>query len=97
MSTESEFAGWSHEDLIAEVEKLHGMLKVSRRDTRELRKYLTVLATTTQRAIAALDAEMLKPHSNERGKRIAEVTNALEMQNDMAMRFGLGKIKRRTP
>lgn len=69
--------------------------KAARKQAREFKKYLGALTATVQRAIAAIDAEMLKPHSVERGKRIAGITNALELQNDMALRFVLGKTKPR--
>lgn len=69
--------------------------KAARRQAREVKKYLAALTKTVQRAIEAIDAEMLKPNSFERGKRIAKITNVLELQNDMALRFGLGKTKRR--
>lgn len=62
---------------------------------RNLKKCLAALTTTVQRAIAEIDSEMLKPHGAGRGKRIAAITNALELQNDMALRFGLGKTKPR--
>lgn len=93
MTTDSEYAGWAHDDLVAEVRALRDMLKVSRKDTRELRKYLTVLTTTTERAIGAIDAEMRKPSTTGRGQQIARITNALELQNDLALRFGLGKTR----
>jgi len=36
-----------------------------------------------------IDAEMKLPSSVERGKRIAKITNFLELQNDITMRLGL--------
>lgn len=65
-------------------------LKVEKRKSRELRKHLKDLTAMTAAVIKALDAEMAKPSDLDRGKRIAKITNALEMQNDIAIRFGLG-------
>lgn len=95
MSADPEYAGWAHEDLVSEVRALRDMLKVSRRDSRELRKYFTALTKMVGLAIRAIDAEMDLPSTPERGRKIARITNALELQNDMALRFGLGKTKSR--
>lgn len=59
------------------------------RELREARKHLRDLTSMVARAIAAIDAEMKRPASNERGARIAQITNALELENDIAKRFGL--------
>lgn len=66
-------------------------LKVEKRKARELRKNLRDLTACVAATINALDVEMKKPSSNERGSRIAKITNALEMQNQMAIRYGLKK------
>ena len=64
-------------------------LKAEKRKVRELRKHLKNLTAMTAAAIKALDAEMAKPSDLGRGKRIAKITNALEMQKDIAVKFGL--------
>jgi hypothetical protein len=55
------------------------------------RKYLRELTAAVSTHIDALDAEMLRPTANERGKRVAILCNALEMANDQARHFGLGE------
>ena len=65
------------------------MMKTSKAE-RELRKHLRDLITTCEATIAALDTEMKKPSDVNRGKRIAALCNALEMQKDVAKHFGLG-------
>lgn len=39
--------------------------------------------------IALMDSEMKKPSNEDRGKRIADLCNKLEIANDYALRFGL--------
>lgn len=62
-----------------------------RRKNRELTKHLRDLTDTVKICLASLDAEMAKPSSPERGGRIARISNALNFQNDIARRFGLGE------
>jgi hypothetical protein len=62
-----------------------------RRCTSEYRKHLRDLTRHVTECLAAIDGEMAKPSSPERGKRIAAICNALNMSNDMAKRFGLGQ------
>lgn len=62
-----------------------------KRKIRELTKHLRDLTGAVKLCLAALDAEMAKPSSAERGSRIAKISNALQMQNDIARRFGLGQ------
>lgn len=62
---------------------------VLKRDVRELRRYLRSMVVSSKNAIAMLDAEMKKPSDMDRGKRIARITNGLELATDMALRFGL--------
>lgn len=62
-----------------------------KREIRNLKKHLKELTTTVRRCIDALDAELQKPSSVERGSRIAAITNALELANDSARHFGLGE------
>ena len=59
------------------------------RELRHAKKYLRELTRAVTQALAALDAEMKKPSTNERGQRIAKISNFLELQNDLAKRFGL--------
>lgn len=63
------------------------------RQARELKKHLRDLTVCVTQCLAALDAEMLKPSTPERGSRIARISNALNLQNDIARRFGLGLTK----
>ena len=58
--------------------------------TTKERKYLGVLTKTVQMFLRAHDALMRQPSTVERGKRIARLSNALEMANDRARYFGLG-------
>ena len=55
-----------------------------------MRQALKDLAYAVALAIRQIDVEMKLPPSNERGKRIAEITNQLELQNDSALHFKLG-------
>ena len=52
--------------------------------------YLKSLTQAVAKSIAAIDAEMKKPSTPDRGKRIAAITNNLEIENDKARYFGLG-------
>ena len=58
-------------------------------EARKLRKDLTDLTRAVHTFLVALDEEMTKPSSIERGKRIARLASALEMANDQARYFGL--------
>jgi predicted nucleic acid-binding Zn-ribbon protein len=60
-----------------------------RRARRDIEKHLTELVVAAEVAVKALDEEMAKPVSTERGKRVAAIANRLEMAKDMAIRFGL--------
>ncbi len=46
---------------------------------------------TDEQLQKAIDIEMRKPSTNERGSNIAKITNYLEMANDRARHFGLGE------
>lgn len=61
-----------------------------RRDRDNLRKHLRDLVNVVERAVERIDAEMRKPSSPERGQAVAGITNALDLQKDLARRFGLG-------
>jgi len=54
------------------------------------KKYLKRLTESVASFIVALDDVMKEPSSYERGKMIAKLNNFLDMQNDAAMKFGLG-------
>lgn len=60
-----------------------------RRRSRNLKKHLRNVTDAVTRFMTALDAEMEKPSTRERGGRIASLTNELNMHNDMARRYGL--------
>jgi hypothetical protein len=60
---------------------------------RELNKQRKVLHDLTDEVWAflqLLDKEMRKPSNPERGTRIAQLSNRLELQNDLIRRFRLG-------
>lgn len=65
------------------------MMTEAERQSRKHKKYLKQLTASVSKVIEAIDKEMKKPSSTERGKNIAALTNWLELQNDMAKRFGL--------
>ncbi len=64
-------------------------------ECRNAKKYLRDLVRVTEAFIEWMDEELKKPSDFDRGKRIASVINGLEMQKDMAKRFGLAKSKRK--
>ncbi len=57
---------------------------------RDLKKHLRDLSNAVTEHLAALDAEMVKPHGDERGRRIAQLGNALDLANDRVRYFALG-------
>jgi len=59
-------------------------------DTKHLRRYIEELVFAVEHVCAAIDREMAKPSDVERGRRIALLMNALEMQKDETKHFGLG-------
>lgn len=65
------------------------------RDCRDVKRYLRDLIKATEVAINMVDLEMNRPSDVERGKRIASIMNSLEMQKDLAKRFGLAVTKRK--
>lgn len=73
----SETAGW------AEAVKQVG------RQARTHKKYLRQLIVATETAISAIEKTMVGPSTPERGQQIAAIVNALELQKDIAKRFGL--------
>lgn len=64
-------------------------------EARKYRKALKDLTRTVGLFLWQLDAAMEKPSTVERGKRIAQLCNALEMANDSARHFVLGMPLRR--
>ena len=61
------------------------------RTSRELRKHLRDLVTSTTSFLKHLDIEMRQPSTPERGSHIAKLSNFLEMAKDRARHFGLGE------
>jgi len=59
------------------------------RKIRELRKHLRDLTQTVMRYLSLMDEAMKMPSTEDRGKRIAQLNNQLELQNDIAKRYGL--------
>lgn len=57
---------------------------------REVRRQLYSLVAQVEQCLTAIDKTMQGPSTSDRGKCIAQISNVLEMQKDMAKRFGLG-------
>lgn len=66
-------------------------MKALAKENRKLRKALKEHVRTVKAFIELLDAEMQKPSTVERGKRIAGWCNAVEMKNDQIRHFVLGQ------
>lgn len=66
-------------------------LQELRREHKKLRDHLVSLVAASERTIGALDEEMSKPSTHERGRRIAQISNFLELAKDRAAHFGLGR------
>lgn len=58
---------------------------------REVLNNLRRLEVEVHYFLAHMDVLMLKPESVERGRAIAALCNKLDMANQIAARFGLGK------
>jgi hypothetical protein len=56
----------------------------------DYKRALVKLTSSVNIFIDALDREMTKPSTLERGRRIAVLSNYLNLNNDMALHFGLG-------
>lgn len=65
-------------------------LREARRDARKLKEHLTGLTAVVRAGVAALDRYGATEQDHERGKALARIANALEMENDRARYFGLG-------
>ena len=63
---------------------------IMRKENRELKKHLRQTTESVVQFIKWLDAEMVKPSTVDRGKRVARVASNMEFLNDRAMHFGLG-------
>jgi hypothetical protein len=61
-----------------------------KRDARRYKQYLRSLADATEAFLTRLDVLMRQPSTVERGREIARLCNALEMEKDRAWHFGLG-------
>lgn len=60
----------------------------------ELRRHKKALTELTNRVgefLALLDVEMKKPSNADRGRRIAQLSNALDMANDSVLHFTFGQ------
>ena len=60
------------------------------RDVFKLKRHLRDLCITVEAAVAAIDRELAGPSTHDRGKRLAAICNALEMEKDCAKHVGLG-------
>lgn len=70
-------------------------VKKLRRQLRDRTQYLRIMCRDVVAFLAWMDREMVKPSTHERGKRIAQACNALDLSVQSARRFGLGKgVKR---
>lgn len=70
---------------------LQGRLRKAQKERRELKKHLETLSSTVSDAVDALDKEMEKPSSFERGRAVAAILNRLNYANDVVKRFALGQ------
>ena len=59
-------------------------------ELKESEKYLKSLTLAVSVFLKTLEGVMHMPTSPERGRRVAELANALDMENDLARHFGLG-------
>lgn len=63
-------------------------------DPHALKRELKGLCDVVRKVLDSVDKEMVKPSTPERGKRIAKIMNALNIQYDCARHFGLGESLR---
>lgn len=70
-------------------------LRKLRKDCRDRKRELEQIVKDIEAFLQALDAEMKRPSSPERGRRVAALSNALEMRKDV-IRFGVLDIDFRT-
>lgn len=60
------------------------------RKIRDLTKHMKDLTSSVEGFLARLDVVMRQPSSEAKGRRIAKLSNDLEMANDTVRYFGLG-------
>jgi uncharacterized protein (DUF2384 family) len=60
-------------------------------------KELTDLCKAVRQCVHAYDATIMLPESPERGRQLAQITNALEMALDVFERFHKAKYHKRRP
>lgn len=60
-----------------------------KREERQYKKYLVELTNAVSAYLNEHDKLMKQPPTPERGRKIAELSNKLEMSNDAALHFGL--------
>lgn len=65
-------------------------MKCRKGDCVSVRRYLRELVQVSEDVLTAIDKIMQEPSDAKRGARIAAACNALELQKDIAKRFGLG-------
>lgn len=87
MTTPIETEEQKHRRRIKEEEKIANFYV--KQKIKSLRKNLKLIVRATTSAIRAIDDEMKKHSTEHRGKTIASITNYLELQKDIARRFGL--------
>ncbi len=63
--------------------------KQLKRENRKLKKHLKDLTVGVRKCLDAIDEAMKMPSTVDRGKRIAEICNWWEFENDSARYFGL--------
>ena len=77
------------------VSQLAAKARSEAKERRDLREALEFLVESVRRHLEALDREMKAPSSNERGRRVAALCNALERAKDQ-VRYGALGIDFRT-
>jgi len=65
-------------------------MRTKNKTATEYKQALRQLTEAVQAFENALDAEMAKPSTPERGQRIAQLVNQLTLENQTAMHFALG-------
>ncbi|MDE2096353.1 MAG: hypothetical protein KGL39_03840 [Patescibacteria group bacterium] len=60
---------------------------------KEYRRFLINLSAATDQAIMLIDQAMKGPSTLDRGKTIARIMNALQLENDIVKRFALARSK----
>jgi len=62
-----------------------------KKEALKYRKALVLITNHVCNATAAIDTEMKKPVSLDRGERLARICNALDMEKDLIRHFTLGQ------